>query len=77
MIQTLTIKIRLYPGNKDKILIDNTYIAIRKAYNYVSLYIYNTEIIDFYKLNKQLYKDLRNKFNLKSQMAQSVLKTVS
>ena len=76
MIQTLTIKVRLYPGNKDKVLIDDTYIAIRNAYNHVSKYIYDTKITNFYRLNELLYRELRNRYNLKSQMAQSVLKTV-
>lgn len=46
------------------------------ACNYVSGYVFCTHDLKQFSLNKVLYSTLREKFGLKSQMAQSVLKTV-
>ncbi len=46
------------------------------ACNYVSDYVFRTRDLKQFSLNKALYSTLREKFNLKSQMAQSVFKTV-
>nr|DAY07463.1 MAG TPA: transposase [Caudoviricetes sp.] len=73
---TITAKIQIIPNNNDKILLQTTMLAYKKACNYVSDYIFETHDLKYFSLNKVLYLDLRNKFNLKSQMAQSVLKTV-
>ena len=48
----------------------------RNACNYVSDYVFQTHDLKQFSLNKVLYSTLREKFGLKSQMAQSVLKTV-
>jgi hypothetical protein len=50
--------------------------AYRDACNYVSNHIFQTHNLKQFSLNKELYTTLRAKFGLKSQMAQSVLKTV-
>lgn len=44
--------------------------------NYVSDYVFKTHDLKQLSLNKVLYSTLREKFGLKSQMAQSVFKTV-
>ena len=46
------------------------------ACNYVSAYVFRTHDLKQSSLNKVLYSTLREKFSLKSQMAQSVFKTV-
>lgn len=47
------------------------------ACDFISEYMFNNKfILNFMKLQKILYHDIRNKFNLKSQMAISALKTV-
>ena len=46
------------------------------ACNYVSDYVFRTHDLKQFSLNKILYSTLREKFSLKSQMAQSVFKTV-
>ena len=46
------------------------------ACNYVSDYIFYTHDLKQFSLNKSLYSTLREKFGLKSQMTQSVFKTV-
>ena len=46
------------------------------ACNYVSDYVFHTHDLKQFSLNKTLYSALRERFGLKSQMAQSVFKTV-
>ena len=73
---TITAKIQIIVAETDKILLDETMSVYRNAYNYVSDYVFRTHDLKQFSLNKALYSTLREKFNLKSQMAQSVLKTV-
>lgn len=73
---TLTAKIQIVPSRDDKLLLNFTMSAYTDACNYVSNYVFQTHNLKQFALNKVLYFDLRNKFGLKSQMAQSVLKTV-
>lgn len=73
---TLTAKIQLSIKNDDKSLLAETMSVYRNACNYVSGYVFQTHDLKQFSLNKALYSTLREKFGLKSQMAQSVLKTV-
>ena len=73
---TITAKIQISISAKYKPLLDNTMSAYRDACNYVSNYIFRTHDLKQFSLNKVLYSDLRERFGLKSQMAQSVFKTV-
>lgn len=73
---TITFKIKISVTSENKILIDETMDAYRAACNYVSAYIFKTHDLKQFSLNKVLYSIIREKFGLKSQMAQSVLKTV-
>ena len=73
---TITAKIHIIPSNDDKLLLNSTMSAYTDACNYVSNYVFQTHNLKQFALNKELYSDLRDKFGLKSQMAQSVLKTV-
>lgn len=73
---TITAKIQIVPSNEDKQLLHSTMSAYTDACNYVSNYVFQTHHLKQFALNKVLYSDLRDKFGLKSQMAQSVLKTV-
>lgn len=73
---TITAKIQIVPSNDDKQLLHSTMSAYTDACNYVSNYVFQTHHLKQFALNKVLYSDLRDKFGLKSQMAQSVLKTV-
>lgn len=57
-------------------LLDKTMSVYRDACNYVSDYVFRTHDLKQFSLNKVLYSTLREKFALKSQMAQSVFKTV-
>ena len=73
---TITAKIQIIVDEADKVLLDETMSVYRNACNYVSDYVFRTHDLKQFSLNKALYSTLREKFNLKSQMAQSVLKTV-
>ena len=73
---TITAKIQIIAAETDKVLLDETMSVYRDACNYVSDYVFRTHDLKQFSLNKVLYSTLREKFNLKSQMAQSVLKTV-
>ena len=73
---TITAKIQIIAAETDKVLLDETMSAYRNACNYVSDYVFRTHDLKQFSLNKALYSILREKFSLKSQMAQSVLKTV-
>ena len=74
---TITAKVRVKTTQADEELLLSTMNAYRQACNYVSEYIYKTHDLNRSTLNKALYYTLRAKFGLKSQMAQSVLKTVA
>ncbi len=73
---TVTAKIQVITSDTDRVLLNNTMAVYRNACNYVSNHIFHTHDLKQFSLNKVLYSILREKFGLKSQMAQSVLKTV-
>ena len=73
---TITAKIQIVSSNDDAELLNSTMSAYTDACNYVSNYVFQTHNLKQFALNKLLYCDLRDRFGLKSQMAQSVLKTV-
>lgn len=78
MIETVTttIKLRLIlnePERKSLIAVAAQYTA---ACNYVSDYVYRNNQYNFRRLHDALYGTLRSDFGMKSQMSQSVIKTV-
>ena len=73
---TVTAKIQISVTTEDKILLDETMSVYRNACNYVSDYVFRTHDLKQFSLNKTLYSTVRKQFGLKSQMAQSVFKTV-
>ena len=73
---TITAKVQIAVTDTNKAMLDETMSVYRDACNYVSDYVFRTHDLKQFSLNKALYSTLREKFNLKSQMAQSVLKTV-
>jgi IS605 OrfB family transposase len=73
---TVTAKIQISVSESDKVLLNNTMSVYRDACNYVSSYVFRTHDLKQFSLNKALYSELRKRFGLKSQMAQSVFKTV-
>ena len=73
---TVTAKVQISVDVDNKILLDKTMTAYSDACNYVSDYIFQTHNLKQFSLNQILYSTLREQFGLRSQMAQSVLKTV-
>lgn len=73
---TITAKIQISATADDKTLLNETMSVYTDACNYVSDYVFRTHDLKQLSLNKVLYSTLREKFGLKSQMAQSVFKTV-
>ena len=73
---TVTAKIQISVNADSKVLLDETMSVYSDACNYVSNYVFRTHDLKQFSLNKVLYSTLREKFGLKSQMAQSVFKTV-
>ena len=73
---TVTAKIQIAVTPDSKVLLDETMSVYSDACNYVSDYVFHTHDLKQFSLNKVLYSTLREKFGLKSQMAQSVFKTV-
>ena len=73
---TITAKVQIVATDTDKVLLNETMSVYCDACNYVSDYVFRTHDLKQFSLNKILYSTLREKFSLKSQMAQSVFKTV-
>ncbi len=73
---TVTAKIQISSDADSKVFLDETMSVYSDACNYVSDYVFRTHDLKQFSLNKVLYSTLREKFGLKSQMAQSVFKTV-
>ena len=73
---TVTAKVQIIVSGEEKSLLDATSEAYRTACNFVSDYVYRTHDLKQASLNRALYRELRERYGLKSQMAQSVLKTV-
>ena len=73
---TVTAKIQISVNADSKVLLDKTMSVYSDACNFVSDHVFRTHDLKQFSLNKVLYSTLREKFGLKSQMAQSVFKTV-
>ncbi len=73
---TVTAKIQISVTADDRVLLDKTMSAYSDACNFVADYVFMTHDLKQHSLNKVLYSALRENFGLKSQMSQSVFKTV-
>lgn len=75
---SLTAKLRIvFQSEKDRNSAYETLIAYRNACNHVSQYIFTHDfVMKQSTLQSELYQDIRARFGLKSQMTQSVFKTV-
>lgn len=73
---TKTIKLRIYVTPEQEELFHQLTEQYRQACNFVSQYIFeNSFDLTYQNLNQALYSSLRGLFSLKSQMAQSSVKT--
>ena len=73
---TLTAKVKILPDDIQAGLLEKTLLAYTDACNHVSGFVLRSRSLSITALNKALYRELRAIFCLRSQMAQSVLKTV-
>ena len=76
MMPTITAKVQIYVQEEQAESLRITTKAYRKACNYLSEKVFSSKELNQSNLNGLYYKDLRSRFGLKSQMAQSVMKTV-
>lgn len=77
LMQTAKFKLKLDSTLQSNAL-NNMMEQYRQATNFVSQYIFDNDfILNSYKLDKTLYRQIRQLFGLKSQLAQSVTKTVT
>lgn len=73
---TITAKIKIDVTPEHEIALKETTFAYRKACNYVSRVVFETKELVQARLHKSTYGELRSTYGMKSQMAQSVMKTV-
>ena len=73
---TITAKIKISPSLSQQQLLSDTMNAYTAACNFVSVYIFQSHDLVQASVNRVVYYDIRNDFNLRSHMAQSVQKTV-
>ncbi|BAU29499.1 IS605 OrfB family transposase [Aneurinibacillus soli] len=73
---TITAKIKINPTYEQMDLLRTTLDAYRSGCNFVSDLVFGTKQLAQAKLHKMTYESLRSRFSLRSQMAQSVMKTV-
>jgi IS605 OrfB family transposase len=73
---TLTAKIQIYPDDEQKELLIRTRKAYTDGLNFVSDIVYNSHNLCENDLSRELYPTLRERFGLKSQQSQSVIKRV-
>ncbi len=73
---TLTAKVQLYPTLEQEAWLRQTVEAYRQGCHDVSGIVYATHNLQQAVLHKETYRLLRAQFGLRSQMAQSVIKTV-
>ena len=73
---TVTANVKLKSSENDTKCLLDTAKAYTKACNAVSDYVFRTRVLIHRVLHDELYDSLRNTYGLKSQMAESVLRTV-
>ena len=73
---TITSKIQIYPTTEQIENLNNTMFQVRKALNYISKYVFDNNCFKQSQINKDTYYYLRKTYCLRSQMAQSCMKTV-
>ena len=75
-MSTVTAKIQIYVNSDQEKSFKKTMFQIQEACNWMSERIFEEKILNQMHLHSMFYKDLRSNFGLKSQMSQSVMKTV-
>ena len=73
---TITAKIKILPDDEGKVKLLNTIRAVKKGLNYASVTAFKEKCFVNTKLHELTYQNLRAEYELRSQMANSVNKTV-
>ena len=73
---TITAKIKIIPTEEQIECLKYTYKQILLANNDISKFVFNNQEFNRNNINKSMYYSLRDKYFLKSQMAQSCMKSV-
>ena len=73
---TITAKIKINPTEVQTSQLVETMSVYKKGCNFVSEIVFDTKNLNQASLHKVTYETLRTQYGLRSQMAQSVLKTV-
>ena len=76
MEMTVIAKVQIYPSEEEKTLLLNAMHSYRKACNFVSHYIFTFKDLSQVSVQKHTYDTLRSEYNLPSQMACNVVRTV-
>ena len=76
MSVSIVAKVKLYPTKEQADNLLQTMRTYSDACNFVSTYIFEKRELSKDKLNKALYRDIRDMFKLGAQMTQSVLRTI-
>lgn len=76
MIVTVTARLKIKPTNDQGIALLETIDAYRQGCNLVSTVVFDTRKLKLPALHQTTYRTLRGEIGLRSQMAQSVIKTV-
>ena len=76
MEQTVVAKIQIKVNPSEYQILHDTMKSYSDACNFVSEYIYTSHDLKRFHINQMLYNDLRSKYGMRSQMAQSVIITV-
>ena len=75
---TKTIKLRIYPTKEQADMFRDLTEVYRQACNFVSAYVFEHGFeLNYMKLNKALYRTVREQFGLKANLTQSVFRTVT
>ncbi len=73
---TITAKIKILPTDEQVSALKATYTQILLANNEISNFVFKNKELNRNVINEAMYYGLREKYKLKSQMAQSCMKTV-
>ena len=77
MVQTKTLKIRIYATKEQSKKFQDLTMAYRDAENFISQYIFDHDCdTNFYRVCKEVYYQIRERFRLKAQISQACVKEV-
>ena len=77
MLQTVTAKLKISVSDPQKKILLDTMRAYSDACNMVSEFVFRRRDLKRYSIHKEVYYPVREKYRLKSQMAESCIRTVA